>query len=163
MKVLFVRSQAGRVLVMSLFSREWLEQAEVWPGEDFHGVTYAELRKLGDGRHEVELNPSVPSRTGPNSQVVSIADQIGAIEFECDLGLLSKELATREVAVLCLSNEVGAVLAGASPEMRQRVCVFAKAANEVVGDEDDVYIGRPDLPRGVIRAVVAACSVAQCV
>ncbi len=161
MKVLFIRLQAGRVLVMSLFSRKWSELTEVWPGEDFHGVTYAELRKLGDGRHEVELNPSVPSRTGPNSEVVSIADQIGAIEFECDLGLMSKELATREVAVLCLSNEVGAVLAAASAEMRERVCLFAREANHAPGDEDHVSIGRPDLPRDVIRAIVAACGAAQ--
>ncbi|MCP3166605.1 hypothetical protein [Myxococcus qinghaiensis] len=161
MKTLFIRSQAGRVLVMSSYSRQWGELTEVWPGEDFHGVTYAELRRLGDGRHEVEFNPSVSSHSGPGPHVVSIADQIGAIEFECDLGLLSKDLAAREVAVLCLSNEVGAVLAGASAEMRERVCLFAREANEAPGDEDDVYIGRPDLPRSVIRAIVAVCGATQ--
>lgn len=161
MKTLFIRSQAGRVLVVGSYSRQWGELTEVWPDEDFHGVSYAELRRLGDGRHEVEFNPSAPSRTGPGPRVVSMADQIGAIEFECDLGLLSKELAAREVAVLCLSNEVEAVLAGASAGMRERVCLFAREANDVPGDEDDVSIGRPDLPRSVIRAIVAACGGVQ--
>ncbi|WIG92886.1 hypothetical protein [Myxococcus sp. SDU36] len=163
MTALFIRTQSGRLLVMRGHSGQSGELSEVWPGEDFYGVTYSELRRLGDGRHEVEFATNRSSRTGLAQRIVSIVEEVGAIEFECSLGMLSKQMAAREVALLCMSNTIDAVLAGASAEMREHVCLFVRAANAVPGDEDDVSIGRPNLPRSVIREVVAACEDERCV